>query len=436
MPEPTTPLAERPWEDVDRLLSVDEAREHVLQHVQPLPPMTVPLPEARGLVCVGAVVARTDVPPFTNSAMDGYAVRFADTMGASTARPVRLRVVGAVAAGELPSCAVEPGSAVRIMTGAVLPIGADAVVRFEETAEVVGEEEPSGRVAILRAAKHHDNVRLAGEDIAVGAIAIAAGTVLHAAHLGLLASLGDSTVAVYRRPRVGVLSTGNEVVAATKQLVAGQIHDSNSVTLAALVEDAGGIPVRLGVVRDEMAPMRRSLQSAVNEHGVDLLITSGGVSVGDYDMVKDALQAEGDVALWQVRIKPGKPMAFGMLSNVPLLGLPGNPVAAAVSFLQFGRPAIRRMLGYAGILLPRVIATLVVDIDNRGSRRHYVRVRLKADGTGGFRAVPVGEQGAGILSSLALADGLLVLPEEITVARAGMRLPVELLHDRLPSAGL
>jgi len=394
--------------------------------------VTVPLPEARGLVCVEDVVARTDVPPFTNSAMDGYAVRFADTMGASTARPVLLRVVGAVAAGEPPSCAVEPGGAVRIMTGAVLPEGADAVVRFEETADLSGEQEPSGRVALLRAAKHHDNVRLMGEDIAIGAVAIPAGSVLQAAHLGLLASLGYVKVVVHRRPRVGILSTGNEVVAAVNQLAAGQIRDSNSVTLAALVEDAGGVPVHLGVVRDEIAPLRRSLQSAVEEHRVDLLITSGGVSVGDYDMVKDALQAQGDVALWQVRIKPGKPMAFGMLNHVPLLGLPGNPVAAAVSFLQFGRPAIRRMLGYAEIVLPRVIATLVADIDNRGSRRHYVRVRLEADGTGGYRAVPVGEQGAGILSSLALADGLLVVPEEFVVARAGMRLPVELLHDRLP----
>ena len=396
--------------------------------------MTVPLPEARGLVCVEDVVARTDVPPFTNSAMDGYAVRFADTMGASTARPVLLRVVGAVAAGEPPSCAVEPGGAVRIMTGAVLPEGADAVVRFEETADLSGEQEPSGRVALLRAAKHHDNVRLMGEDIAIGAVAIPAGSVLQAAHLGLLASLGYVKVVVHRRPRVGILSTGNEVVAAVNQLAAGQIRDSNSVTLAALVEDAGGVPVHLGVVRDEIAPLRRSLQSAVEEHRVDLLITSGGVSVGDYDMVKDALQAQGDVALWQVRIKPGKPMAFGMLNHVPLLGLPGNPVAAAVSFLQFGRPAIRRMLGYAEIVLPRVIATLVADIDNRGSRRHYVRFRLEVDVTGGYRAVPVGEQGAGILSSLALADGLLVVPEEFVLARAGMRLPVELLHDRLPSA--
>jgi molybdopterin molybdotransferase len=434
VPEPNTPLAERPWEDVERLLSVDEALERVLRHAEPLSTVESPVREARGLVTVEAIVARDDVPPFTNSAMDGYAVRAADTTGATQEQPVSLRVVGAVAAGEPPRWVVEPGSAVRIMTGAVLPLGADAVVRFEETDEAARDTNHADVVAIKRPAKHHDNVRLAGEDITSGSVAIAAGTVLHAAHLGLLASLGYTSVSVRRRPRVGILSTGNEVVAIDSRLAPGQIRDSNSVTLAALVAEAGGWPVSLGVVRDEMAPLRRSLRAAVAEHGVDFLLTSGGVSVGDYDMVKDALQAEGEVALWQVRIKPGKPLAFGVLDGTPLLGLPGNPVAAAVSFLQFARPAMRRMLGYRSISLPRVTATLAETVDNRGSRRHYVRVRLESDGPGGYRAVPVGEQGSGILSSLALADGLLVVPEDVVVAASGTRLPVELLHDQLPSA--
>ena len=432
MPEPDTPLTDRPWEDVERLLNVDEVLERVLQHATPLAPITVPLVEARGLLTVENVVARDNVPPFTNSAMDGYAVRYADTTGAWVKRPVYLRIAGAVAAGDSPNRMVDAGSAVRIMTGAMLPPGADAVVRFEETDEP-SEQRQSGRVGILRAAKYHDNVRLAGEDIAQGTVALPSGTELGAAHLGLLASLGFTTVSVHRRPRVGILSTGNEVVPSGRHLAVGQIRDSNGVTLAALVEEAGGLPVALGVVRDELAPLRRSLRGAVVEHGVDLLVTSGGVSVGDYDMVKHALQAEGEVALWQVRIKPGKPLAFGVLNDIPLLGLPGNSVAAAVSFLQFGRPAIRRMLGHSMVRLPRVVATLVTSIDNRGSRRHYVRVRLEADAAGGYRAVPVGEQGAGVLSSLALADGLLVVPEEIVVAEAGMRLPVELLDSRLPS---
>ncbi|MBA2277733.1 MAG: molybdopterin molybdotransferase MoeA [Chloroflexia bacterium] len=428
MPEPRTPLSERPWEDVERLLGVDEALNHILAHAQPLSAVRIPLTDARGLVLAENVVARNNVPPFTNSAMDGFAVQAADTIGATVATPITLRVVGVVAAGEEPNCVVEPGCAVRIMTGAVLPEGADAVVRFEETDEPISGHHSLRAVQILHEAKWHDNIRLAGEDISRGSLAMSSGVELRAAHLGLLASLGWEEVTAHRRPRVGILSTGNEVVASGSRRRAAQIRDSNSVTLHALVEDAGGLPIPLGVVRDDMVALRHSLRGAVVELGVDLLLTSGGVSVGDYDMVKDALRAEGEIAVWQVRIKPGKPLAFGVVGGTPLLGLPGNPVAAAVSFLQFGRPMIRRMSGRRSTELPTVVATLAAPVDNRGHRRHYVRVRLERRGEE-YRALPVGEQGAGILSSLAMADGLLVIPEEVSVAEMGMRLPVQVLGD-------
>lgn len=432
MPERKTPLAERSWEEGKRTITVDAALTEVLRHIRPLPAQAVPLADARGLVTVDPIVAAHDVPPFCNSAMDGFAVRCADTAGASTEAPVYLRVVGAIPAGEEPVCGVEPGTAVRIMTGAVLPQGADAVVRIEETDEVSQGHGREGRIAILRAVKRLDNVRLAGEDIRKGAVALPAGTVLGAAHLGLLSSLGSTEVAVRPRPRVGILSTGDEVVAAGETPALGQIPDSNGVTLAAMVAEAGGLPVPLGIVHDDLRSLRDSLRAASAHHRLDLLVTSGGISVGDYDMVKVALRAEGEIALWHVRIKPGKPLAVGVIGGTPLLGLPGNPVAAAVGFLQFARPAIRCMLGDPNLALPRVLATVAAPIDNRGRRRHFVRVRLDADGAGGYRAVPMADQGSGILSSLALADGLLVVPEAITAVAPGTRLPVELMHDRLP----
>lgn len=433
MPEPDTPLAERPWENIERLLSVDEALSHVLAHAHPLPSVHFPLSKARGLVAAEDVVADNDVPPFTNSAMDGYAVRAEDTRTASLDSPIQLRVIGSVAAGEMPACAVERGSAVRIMTGAALPAGADAVVRFEETDEAARNEVDIAGVCIFRAAKQLDNVRPAGEDIRRDSVVLPAGSELGPAQLGVLASLGMTETLVHRRPRIGILSTGNEVVPPGDAVRPGQIYDSNSVTLSAMVAEAGGDVVQLGVVGDDMVALRRSLRGAVDDDGVDLLLTSGGVSVGDYDMVKDALQAEGEIAMWQVRIKPGKPLAFGVLGRTPLLGLPGNPVAAAVSFLQFARPAIRRMLGCTVLGLPRVTAALAAPVDNRGHRRHFVRVRLVPDGGCGYLAVPVGEQGAGILTSLAMADGLLIVPEEMAAAEAGERLPVELIRA-LPSS--
>lgn len=425
---------DRLWEDVESLLSVDEVRERVLAAVRPLPAVRVPLLDALGLVLAQPVFAGHDVPPFTNSAMDGYAVRAADTTGASYHRPVTLAVIAEIPAGSCPAVSIGPGQAARIMTGAVLPKGADAVVRFEETDEwdASGSSASAGKraeVRVFRPAKPSENVRLAGEDIKAGQEVLPAGTVLRPACIGLLASLNQRWVTVHRRPRVAILATGNEVIDLGPELLPGQIRNSNNYTLAALVKQCGGEPVLLGVVRDEPDEIRLRLRSA---RGVDLILTSGGVSIGDYDLVKHVLQAEGRVELWQVRIKPGKPMAFGWIGGVPMLGLPGNPVAAYVAFLQFGRPAILKMLGYQDWTLPTVRARLLAPCENRGQRRHFVRVHVERQGEE-YVARPVGEQGSGILSSVAQANGLAVIPEQWNEAPAGAFVDVQLLDAvRIP----
>jgi molybdopterin molybdotransferase len=420
VPEPTTPLIERPWEDVARMLDVDAALCMVLEAFAPLSPEVVPLLDAGGRVLAADVVARDDVPPFRNSAMDGFAVRVEDIAAATWTAPVELPVVADVAAGQRDVPALGHGEAIRIMTGAPLPAGADAVVRFEETnAPLPGLDGARGTVNIFRAAKRLDNVREAGEDIARGTVVARQGEVLTAARLGLIASVGQPRVAVHRRPVVGILSTGNEVFPPGSDLAPGAIRDSNAFVLATLAK-AWGAEVRLlGIARDTVADLTGKLADA---EGADLIVTSGGVSLGDFDFVKDVLRAEGEIAIWQVRMKPGKPLAFGRIGETPLLGLPGNPVAAAVSFILFGRPAIERMLGYGAREARTVEVECAETIDNRGQRRHYVRVRLEPAADGRLVARMAGGQGAGVLSSLANANALMIVPEDLERVEAGARL--------------
>jgi molybdopterin molybdotransferase len=420
VPEPTTPLIERPWEDVERMLDVDTALAHVLSAFAPLPSATVPLLDAASMVLAADVVARNDVPPFRNSAMDGYAVRAADTASASWTAPAELPVACHVAAGQGEIPRLRAREAIRIMTGAPLPTGADAVVRFEETDESESSAQSDrGTVLVYRAAHPLDNVREAGEDIARGAPVARRGQVLRAADLGLIAAVGEPRVRVHRRPVVAVLSTGNEVVAPGDRLQPGLIRDSNSFVIGALARSWGADVRLIGIARDTVDDLTGRLGEA---GAADLIVTSGGVSLGDYDLVKDVLRSEGEVAIWQVRMKPGKPLAFGQIGRTPLLGVPGNPVAAAISFIIFGRPAIRKMLGHQ-VTEPRMVDVIAADgIDNRGQRRHYVRVRLEPADGGPPLARIAGEQGAGVLSSLAAADALMIVPEELEQAQPGMRL--------------
>ena len=421
----------------DGMIGVEAARRAILAGVAPLPAEEMPTLDALGLVLAEPIVASADVPPFRNSAMDGYAVRAADLRAATRTAPARLRVVAEGPAGYAPRGTVTPGNAIRIMTGAPLPPGADTVVRFEETDELerARAAEPAPEVAIFVAQGPAINVREAGEDLRAGSRALAAGTPLRPAELGVLAALGHATVRVHRRPQVAIVSTGDEVVPPGQPLAPGQIRDSNGTTLAALVRRYGGVPRLLGVARDTVAELTATLAAA---RDADLILTSGGVSLGDYDMVKDVLRAEGRIDIWQVRMKPGKPLAYGQLGGKPFLGLPGNPVAAYVSFELFARPIILRQLGHAALAKPTIRARLAEPVRNGGGRQHYVRALVVA-GPDGPLVRPTGEQGSGVLTALTRANGLLVIPEGIEALAAGTLVEVEMLHweqgaGRLPIA--
>jgi molybdopterin molybdotransferase len=411
------------WDDPDLMLGVDEGRERILSAIQPVGVVEIPLLEALDRVLAADIQAADNVPPFRNSAMDGYAVRAEDLTGCSLERPVELTVVAEIPAGSAPEVVVGPGQAARIMTGAVMPEGADTVVRFEETSE--GPEGSTPASVVVRAApRQGSNVRLPGEDIRAGTLVLPKGTLLRPSAVGVLASANVSVVPVFRKPRVAILSTGDEVIDPGDELKPGQIRNSNSFTLAAMTRQFGGEPFVLGVARDRFEDLRERLRRA---GAADLIVTSGGVSIGDYDVVKDVLRAEGQIDLWQVRIKPGKPMAFGRVGGVPLIGLPGNPVAAAVAFLQFGLPALCAMQGRSDWRLPRLRARLLADHENRGRRRHFVRGFMEQRGEE-LVVRPVGSQGSGVLTSLVQANCLIVLPESCDHAAAGMIVDVDILQ--------
>ncbi|MGE5139308.1 MAG: gephyrin-like molybdotransferase Glp [Rudaea sp.] len=395
------------------MISVEEARAFILSHFSPLEPESVNLLDALDRVLAEDVTSDLDIPPFANSAMDGYAVRADDVVGASSRSPVSLRVIGQVAAGYIPSGPIEPGTAMRIMTGAVLPPGADTVIRFEDTSEAVNLKatgKNSSRVDILAGGERGANVRAAGEDIHRGQMVLKTGAVVRPAEVGILASLGKSRVSVHRRPRVAILATGDELADIDEPLAPGKIRNSNEYANAAAVTRAGGVPIRLGIARDNVADLTDKISAGIAAHS-DLFITSAGVSVGDYDIVKDVLNAEGEMHFWQVSMKPGKPLAFGVVGGVPLLGLPGNPVSANVSFEVFARPAILTMLGKKRFDRPTVQAVLQERVRNTAGRRNYIRVQVDKT-PDGYIARTTGEQGSGILTSLMRANGLLVMPED------------------------
>lgn len=402
------------------VISAEEAISRVLSQVAVMPPETKPILEALGQVLAEDVVAGFDIPPLDNSAMDGYAVRAEDTSGASQADPRWLRVVGDLPAGSVADRRVEPGTAIRIMTGAPVPSGADAVVQFENTSEGTnprkhGSRPHEERVAVYRPIALGGNVRQAGEDVTRGSVVLRRGTPLKPAGIGILASLGLNEVIVYRRPRVAILSTGDELLDAGQPLAPGKIFDANSYSVAALVARTGGVPVRLGIARDNRADLESKLREAAQS---DLILTSAGVSVGDFDIVKEVLAAEGEITFWRVRIKPGKPLAFGKIRGVPHLGLPGNPVSSMVAFELFARPAILKMLGKAALSKPQVDAVLEGEADNRDGRRVYLRAVVQKV-NGQYVARLTGPQGSGILTSMALANALVVIPEDVPHVKTG-----------------
>jgi len=408
------------------LVSVDAHLGTILGTVSLLGALEVSLAEAHGTLLAEDVSTEIPLPPFDNSAMDGYAVRLDDVTDASPERPAELPVVADIAAGSTAAIRLQPGFCVRIMTGAPLPPGAEAVVPVEWTDGGVA------RVRVSRAPNLGAYVRRAGEDLPSGAEVLAAGTHLGSAQIGLLAAVGRSRVRVRPRPRVVVLSTGSELAEPGGPLGTGQIYDSNSHALAAACREAGAQPYRIGSVPDD--PER--LTEVLEDHLVqaDALITSGGVSVGAYDVVKQVLAQLGGVRFLRVAMQPGMPQGFGTLGRdgVPLFALPGNPVSAAVSFEVFVRPALRRMLGAAALQRPQVRAAVDRQLTSSAGKRQYVRVQVTHDRARGYVATPVGGPGSHLVSSLAAANGLLIIPEDVTEVPAGTTFQAMLLERRAP----
>ena len=410
------------------MISVDEALAHVLSLAPVLPAERRPILEALGQVLDEEIYAGYDVPPHDNAAMDGYAVRWEDTRGASEEHPVALRVIGNLGAGYAPELAVQRGTALRIMTGAVIPPGATAVVQFEHTDEgqLSGGQREALRpsVKVFRPAGEWLNIRRAGEDVRQGALIVRRGSVIRPAEVGVLASMGVAEVSVIRRPRVAILSTGDELVDVNESLGPGKIRDSNRYALAAQVLRCGGVPVILGISRDTEDELSAKLREA--QARADMLLTSAGVSVGDYDFTKKVLAREGEIGFWQVRMRPGKPLAFGRVGRIPHLGLPGNPVSAMLAFELFGRPALLKMMGKTSRQRPEVEAVMHGAVENRDGRRSFFRVFVSRE-DGQWHARLTGPQGSGILTSMALANGLLVVPEEVRWALEGDRVRVMML---------
>lgn len=400
--------------------SVDEARARILERFAPLPAEAISVDNALGRVLAESVTSVVDLPPFDNSAMDGYALRSLDVRGASE-RPVRVEVAFFVQAGDEPAGLVPPGTCARIMTGAPLPMGADAVIPFER-AEVDGD----AAIVVSEPAAPGTNVRQAGEELRAGDKLMPAGARVGPAALALLSAAGVRTVTVHRRPRIAVLATGDEIAEPGAPLTRGRVWDGNSPALLAMIDGLGATPIPLGAARDDEA-MLRALLAEARGAGADLLVTTGGVSAGDFDLVKQVLRSCGDFEEWRVRMRPGRPLAFGKIGSLPVIGLPGNPVAAFVAFIQFARPVVLKMLGVAAAAwLPPELPVIVRDaIENRGGRRTYARVAVSRC-PDGFEARLAGPQGSANLLTLARANGLLVIPEAVERVQPGMRLTAQM----------
>lgn len=420
------------------MISVEEARARILEHFAALPAEQARLTETLGQVLAEDVRSTFNIPPLDNTSMDGYAVRASDTEGAAPDSPRELRVTGYLAAGSLFAGSVGPGEAVRIMTGAPMPAGADAVVPFEETDEQEHgrwSDGPRERVRIDVAARVGANIRRMGEDVQTGEVVLPAGTVLGPAQIGVLASLGLDSALVHRRPRVAVLSTGDELLRPGEPLRPGKIYDSNAFGLAAAVRDCGGVPTILEVARDSVEALTARIHEALAD--ADLLITSAGVSRGDFDVVKEVLAREGEVGFWTVRMRPGKPLAFGTFKAadgraVPHLGLPGNPVSALMTFELFGRPAIFTLLGKPDAWVRPMVRAVTRDrIVNPDPRRFYARAIVHSDGES-YVVNLTGPQGSGVLTSMALANGYAIVPEDVAAIEAGEECDVILLGTPLP----
>ena len=404
------------------MISVEEALYRILEAILPLPPEKVNILDALGRVIGEDVHAGRHIPPKDNSAMDGYAICRRDTQGVSKEHPAILTVIEDIPAGSIPQKRVGAGEASRIMTGAPIPEGADAVIRMEDT------EKDGLKVKIFVEAEEGQDIRKAGEDVLQGERVISRGDVIRPAEIGMLAALGRSFISVHQKPVVAVLATGDELVDIDETPTPWQIVSSNSYSLSAQVIECGGIPLQIGIAKDTRDDLTAKFKAALR---ADIIISSGGVSVGDYDLVKDIMQEVGnDMRFWQVAMRPGKPLAFGSLGSVPMFGLPGNPVSSMVSFEQFVRPSILKMMGHKKLFRKTVKATIREDMAKKKGTRHFIRASVDYE-NGRYAVTTTGEQGSGILKSMVRANGLIVLPVDATSVKAGEEVTVQLIDRSL-----
>jgi molybdopterin molybdotransferase len=400
------------------MITVDEALNKILSNVHPLGLEKIPILETLGRVIAEDIYAHRDIPPLDNSAMDGYALRFEDVQKASSDNPIRLEVIEDLPAGFISKKKLEKGKAIRIMTGAPIPKGADTVIPVEET------KKENGFVLIFKGAGVGENIRKAGEDVKKGDRVISAGDGIRPAEVGMLASVGRSSVSVYQKPLVAILCTGDELVDVDGQLDEAKIISSNSYTLSAQVKECGAIPIQLGIAKDSKEEIEEKFRQGIR---ADVLVSSAGVSVGDYDFVKDVMKHLGlEMVFWKVAMRPGQPLAFGTIAGKPVFGLPGNPVSSMISFEQFVRPSLLKLMGFRQLFRPIIEAILKEEIKKIFGRRYFIRGSVSFE-KGEYFVTTTGEQGSGILRSMVKANGLIVIPESQEMVRAGEKVKVQLL---------
>lgn len=399
------------------MIKVDDALRAILKDIKTLNSEELKLTAALGRVLTEDIYADADIPGFDNSAMDGYAVRSIDTAGVAKNSPQLLEVIEDLKAGDTPKKALKEHQAIRIMTGAPIPKGADSVIMVEDT-----EKEKPNKTRIFKEVNFGENIRKAGEDIKKNELVIPKGTLLKPSYIGILASLGRAKVRVTRRPRVAILATGDEVVDVQEKLGLGKVRSSNTYTLYSQILKCRGIPKNLGIARDKPKQLEKKIKQGLN---CDLILTSGGVSVGDYDLVKDVLAKMGtNIKFWQIAMRPGKPLVFGTIRGIPIFGLPGNPVSSMVSFEVFVRPAILKMLGQKNNDEKKEAkAVLEEDIKKKRGFRYFLRANTRWH-QGRYLTRTTGPQGSGILKSMALANSLIILPEDKEFVKKGERVTV------------
>jgi len=415
-------LEEHVHKHVDEdMLSVEAASSIIMQHFDKLSEVAVPILDTLGYTLAEDIYSSINIPPNANSGMDGYAIIANNLSEYNESNPITLTVIGTVPAGSVPQVEVSDGTAVRIMTGASIPNGATAVVPFEETDEIerITNKTPLNEITIKTKLPAGSNIRAAAEDVKVGDLILESGITIRQQEIAVLASLGLAQTTIIRKPVVGVISTGDELIELGRELSHSKIYDSNSYGVCAAIQAAGGLAKRIGIAQDTF----EDLENAINEcSDCDMIITSAGVSKGDYDFVKEVLTQNGEMNFWSVRMRPAKPLAFGLINidnkNIPLIGLPGNPVSALVAFEMFGRPAILKMRGKKQLGRPIISGRLNGTINNFDGRRVYARVVIE-ESNGTYTATPTGPQGSNILTSMSKSNGLAICPEDETKKQSG-----------------